>query len=720
MFLSKNLIMKTPLLLVVLVMLLQGSIAQSKQPSAVVDSLLNEVEHTSEQLDKAKIYYNIGLEYIHTDKEKSMFYFNKTEELLKEVTKEDKLFIDLSFSKGFLLCSLNDYKNSDSLYDLAIYYSNKFCIDTLYHNINSLSGKALNYFYKGEYDKSLLLFTVLDEKFEKLDTSIVKNKSLFFSSNNNRAIVLANMGRLSDALVFFKSYMAYMQELYSPDNILTAATLITSINNVALCYDMLNHPQIAIEYYFRALEIAEKHNMPNHISMLYLNLCKLFLNQKDNEKCIKYGLLAIGDNSRYNFGSYNNIGLAYMKMKEVKTSNYYFFKALLESKKLNRPDKACLINLNLGLNFIELHKLDSAILFLNRANDINLRLNDESLLLEMNIAFGKYYAKNGNYEKSIEHFLKADNEAGHLETVGQDHYRISEGLYNVYKKTNDYKQSLHWLEVKYKINTELDSLRNVESVNELEAKYQSQQKQNKILALSNENIKKEAQLTQSRYTTYGILGVLIFIIGLGYFLWYRQKHKQKLELLKSAITAGEVEKNRIGRELHDGIAGSILKIVYETEKDQIELSNTLLATYNKVRNLSHQLNGTPVHGELFFDRLIEVIPENNKDLAFNLHLSPVNMEMEEPYGTHIYRIVQELITNNLKHAKASKTDISIILENSILLITYNDNGIGTGNFTQGNGYHSIEDRVELLKGSMDVITSVGEGFVVRITIPYTL
>ena len=710
--------MKNLLLLVVFFMVLQGGFAQSQQPSAVVDSLLDELQHASSELEKAKINYNIGLEYLHTNKKKCMHYFNKAEELLKKTKEEDELFINLSFSKGFLYCSLNDYKSSDSLYDLAIYYSNKFCIDTLYHHINSLNGKALNLFYKGEYDKSLSLYSVLDKKLENLDTSIVKNKGIFYSSNNDRAIVLANMGKISEALVFFKANMAYKQKMYSPDDILTVATLITSINNVALCYDMLNHPKIAIEYYFKSLEIAKKHNMTNHINMLYLNLSKLFLNQADFEKCIKYGLLAIGSNSRYNFGSYNNIGLAYMNMNEIQKSNDYFFKALNECDKLNRPDKECSINLNIGLNYIKMSKPDSAILFLNRAKDINIKIKDETSSLKINIAFGKYFAKVGNYEKSVAFFLKADSEAGSLEALGKDQLRISEGLYKVYKTTNNYKQSLHWLEVKSKINTELDSLRNVEAVNELETKYQSQQKENQILKLSNENIQKEAQLAQAKFTSYGIFGVLLLILGLGYLLWFRQKQKQKLALLKSTVTASEAEKNRLGRELHDGIAGRILKIVYDTENNQTELSNTLLEIYNQVRHLSHQLDGTPVHGELFFDRLLEVIPEDNEKQTFNLTLLPNNMILQEPVGSSVYRIIQELITNNLKHAKADKTDIKIVVNDNRLVINYSDNGIGTNNFNKGNGFHNIEDRVTLLKGSVKINTHSAEGFQVEIVIPY--
>ena len=709
---------KTLFLFVFLSFFLSGGITHATDTTDAVDSLLIELEHAPTPLIKAKLFYNIGLEYLYTDKTECMLYFNQAEELLKEVSDEDELIINFYYAKGVLLRSLNDYKGSDSMYDLAIYYSREFCIDTSYHIIHSLDGKALNYFYKGEYEKSLLLFSALDEKFIKIDTSKARNKRLLIDSNIDRAILLANMGRLSDALVFFKTALQFREEVFDPDDILSVDDLISAINNVALCYDLLNQSQNAIEYYLKALKIAENHRMTENISLLNSNLGSLFLKQHDFEKCIKYALQAIGKTRNYNFSSYNNIGLAYLNMNELRLSNTYFLKALQESESLNRPGKKCSACINLALNYIELSNLDSALLFLTKSSDINLGLHDEFTSLNLNYAYGKYYAKKGMYSKSLIFFLKAEDKASQLKPAGQEHLRIYDELYKVNKTLGHSKESLHWIELKYQVSTELDSLRNIEAVNEIEAKYQSQQKENKILKLSNENIKKETQLVQAKFTNYGIVGLLVLIVGLGYFLRVKQQQKQKLALLKGAISAGEEEKNRIGKELHDGIAGSLLKIVYETDNNQKAISNKLLETYDQVRKISHQLEGTPIHNELFFDRLLELIPENKVGQVFNLKISPNHLVLKEPYGTHVYRIIQELITNNLKHAKASKTELEIICEDDTLNILYNDNGMGTKLVQMGNGLHHIKNRLELLKGVMDVSSSQNNGFQVKILISY--
>jgi signal transduction histidine kinase len=709
---------KTWFLFVFLQYFLSVSTTRAAETTVAVDSLLIELEQASTTLVKAKLLYNIGVEYLHTDKTECLFYFDQAEALFKDISDEDELIIDFYYTKGLLLRSQNDYKGSDSLYDLAIYYARKYRIDTLYHIIHSLDGKALNYFYKGEYDKSLMLFSVLDEKFKEIDTSRIRNKKLLMASNTNRAILLANMGNLSDAFVFFKTALQSREELFNPNDILLVEGLIGAINNVALCYDLLNQPEKAIEYYFKALKVAEKHGLQKSIYLLHSNLSSLFLKQSDYEKCIKYALLAVGYNHNYNFSSFNYIGIAYLNMNELRLSNTYFLKALQESEHLNRPKEKCSACINLALNYIEFSKLDSALLFLTKAKEINRNLRDEFISLRLNNGFGKYYARKGMYDKSLAFLIKAEDQASKLEAKSLEHFEICDELYKINRTLGNSEESLYWLELKYQINTEMDSLRNIEAVNEIEAKYQSQQKENKILKLSNENIKKEAELTKSKYISYGITLLLLLLVGLTYLFWSRQQHQQKLALLKSALSAGEAEKNRIGKELHDGIAGSLLKIVYETDKSQPALSNQLLETYDQVRNISHQLEGTPIHNELFFDRLLELIPENKDGKVFKLKISPNHLALKEPYGTHVYRIIQELLTNNLKHAKASKTDLEVVCNNEVLHIHYKDNGIGTKNIQMGNGLHHIKNRLELLDGNMDVSSGLNTGFQVKISIPY--
>lgn len=156
--------------------------------------------------------------------------------------------------------------------------------------------------------------------------------------------------------------------------------------------------------------------------------------------------------------------------------------------------------------------------------------------------------------------------------------------------------------------------------------------------------------------------------------------------------------------------------MHEVEDKDVNLSDRLLKTYHEVRDLSHQLNNTPMHDETLVDRIIEVIPSESSNQSFTLQINPHHLRLKEPYGTHIYRIIQELVANNLKYANASESSINITLKNEKLIIEYSDNGVGANNIIKGSGLINIDDRVQLMKGKHTIQTD--SGFTIKIEIPY--
>ncbi len=518
------------------------------------------------------------------------------------------------------------------------------------------------------------------------------------------------------AVVFFKKAYDVALQIDSKNDIAHTAV------NIGVMYKRQGEYIKSIEYYQKALEIFEEIGNKKGLARTHYNIANLYyVLSKFN-----YGLLhakkalAIADvfYPALKPDILNTIGTIYNDLGDYANSIKYLNEALKINIENNNKNGIARNLQNIANTYVDWGKYDLAMLNYTKVLSIKKEIGDEFNTAKTEYSIGKLAYKMGDYNKSIQYINSAK---GQFDSVGNLSEReiIYLQLSKSYKGLNKIHKAYSTLEKAYQLNDSSNIVEIDKVTEELEIKYQSQQKENQILKLSNENIQKEAQLTQAKFTSYGIFGVLMLILGLGYILWFRQKQKQKLALLKSTVTASEAEKNRLGRELHDGIAGRILKIVYDTENNQTELSSTLLEIYNQVRHLSHQLDGTPVHGELFFDRLLEVIPEDNEKQTFNLTLLPNNMILQEPVGSSVYRIIQELITNNLKHAKADKTDIKIEVNDNRLVINYSDNGIGTNNFNKGNGFHSIEDRVTLLKGSVKINTHSAEGFQVEIIIPYT-
>ncbi len=656
--------MKNLLLLVVFLMFLQGGIAQNAQSSVVIDSLLDVLNKTSDNSNKAQIFYELASN--ENNPQQRFIYADSG--FIAGKKGGDKKYEGLNlFRMGNSLIDLGKLDSALLVFNEAVCIADNFNIPEVHYEVD----KDIAYIFemRGQTDSALYYYERSYSYSKKLD----KDKQLY--AKYYIADILRIQGRYEDAMLLYLDCL----ELNNGRKNKIAAALNNGLGT--LHFRLKNYDE-SEKYFGASIKISDDLGLKylSHTTTNNLAQTMLFHKTKSNE-VIQLLTDLLNNNeggiSDYNMGlAYTHLCQAYIYLNDLDNAKYFADMSITNAKKLG----------NKYSEVMRKNKLAN-ILFLNGEYQKSI------ILLRKNIDF-------------------LENRGDIASLIAAKEFLVNNQLHIINNKqlTTDFEDYIVYKDSLY--STELAQV-----IKEAEEKYESQQKENKILTLSNENTKKEAQLNQARFTTYGILGLLILIIGLGYLLWFRQKQKQKLALLESAVTASETEKNRIGRELHDGIAGSILKIVYETENNHIDLSNNLLETYNRVRNLSHQLDGTPIHGEMFFDRLIEVIPENTEGQIFNVKLSPNNMELHEPTGTHVYRIVQELITNNLKHAKATKTDIGIELENDVLSIIYNDNGVGTASFTKGNGYHNLENRVELMKGSFEVSTKSGMGFEVVIKIP---
>lgn len=197
----------------------------------------------------------------------------------------------------------------------------------------------------------------------------------------------------------------------------------------------------------------------------------------------------------------------------------------------------------------------------------------------------------------------------------------------------------------------------------------------------------------------------------------------------------EKERKRIARDLHDtvsqelfaahmilsGVSQQTLKLDREKMQTQIQSVTAILETAQRdLRVLLLHLR--PV--ELEHQSLVEGIQmllkelEEKSDLTvrFNHHLRELPKKMEE----HIFRIVQELISNTLRHAQASCLDLYLYQTDSELQLKVVDDGIG---FQQEDvddlsyGLRNIKERVEDMAGSVQLLTAPKQGVAVDIRIP---
>lgn len=322
----------------------------------------------------------------------------------------------------------------------------------------------------------------------------------------------------------------------------------------------------------------------------------------------------------------------------------------------------------------------------------------------------------------------------------------------------DFKKAYQYLGEYRNLNDSISALGLMERINQLEIQYQSEKKEREILELQNQNNEAEISLqknTAQRRLLWFIALILLCLAVIGYMAYRAQKrktqleqeqHRQAMQLLEheqeskifAAINKGqEQERERVASDLHDGLAGRLsatsiqLKQLQQCKNVKGELLQSIEgATYNvdnslkELRNIARHL----MPETLFKYGLKSAVEDycssvqgHQQHIKFILQFYDENKPLENNTLLTIYRIIQELITNAVKHAKAKEVLVQCTIYENAVNITVEDDGIGfapkMNKESSGLGLKSVHARVALLNGSIEIDTEPNEGTHANIEIP---
>lgn len=201
-------------------------------------------------------------------------------------------------------------------------------------------------------------------------------------------------------------------------------------------------------------------------------------------------------------------------------------------------------------------------------------------------------------------------------------------------------------------------------------------------------------------------------------------------LLHAVIHSQEEERKRIGRDLHDEVGGSLSNLrmlINRLNNNDVAENDVLQAGFYKqlidkiienVRNISHNLS--PPGLELFgfseaLEEMRDVISKGHDSLiSITNHAAMSTDTLPKHVALALIRVLQELVTNTLKHSGANYIGISLFMKNNLLSIHYTDNGIGYNmddkKLKKGMGMQNIESRLMMINARYSVKTRAGEGF----------
>jgi signal transduction histidine kinase len=210
---------------------------------------------------------------------------------------------------------------------------------------------------------------------------------------------------------------------------------------------------------------------------------------------------------------------------------------------------------------------------------------------------------------------------------------------------------------------------------------------------------------------------------------------QQQQILQVTLNTQEEERRRISESLHNGVGqllyGTQLSMNQMTAKDAAdnpEKFNAIKAytagllgqSIGDIRRISHELMPAVLAGFGLQAALEDICRQFQNGLNFHCRIELNDSKLDDYLELAVFRTVQELAINVVKHAQANRCDVVVIAEGNQLLVRVSDNGRGMekpGKEDHGIGLSSIRHKVDLLKGSIAIKTKAEKGTTVELYFP---
>ncbi|MEO5564977.1 MAG: sensor histidine kinase [Chitinophagaceae bacterium] len=647
--------------LYILVMLSNTMYAQTLMNK---DSLLRLLPVAKEDTNAVLLYNTIGEQYEGSELETAKQYYRKAGELSKKI----------GYKKG-VIAYINNYT---------------FMLNT-----------------QGSYDSSVLLNLQAVELSKKSNDSLGLGKSLFNTGTSYRLL-----GDFENAVIYYQEGKMILERLGRKE-------LESKLNDIlqVLYYDMKQYDK-GVEYGEKAVLEFRKMNdtiwLGTALNNLGINYSSL--RRYDKSTLLFKEALEIArliDDKLMQTRIFINLGDGQLQLREFEKMKYYYGRALLLSKEMEMHETEVMAIMGMSYYFKYKKQYDSAGEYAKRAlalsYQFNLRTLREKIFTQLsnlayigqNILLGEDYAKQGQ--------LLGDS-------------MLNE---SIQKKTLS-----------------------------LEKKYETEKKELQISKLEAEKKGQQLSIRQKSTLNYFLVGsvaALLIVVFLGYRnlrnrrqLASQQSEIQqqrirelekdkKLVAVDSMLKGQEEERSRLAKDLHDGLGGLLsgVKFSLSNMKDNLIVTPDNMAVFER----SLDMIDTSIRElrRVAQNMMPEMLTKFGLDEALKDYCNTINATklITVRYQSHgqlsgidksaeiiIYRIIQELLNNTMKHAGATEAFVQLIKEDSRLSVVVEDNGKGFDadllENNKGAGWTNIRSRVEYLRGRLDLHSEKGKGTLVNI------
>lgn len=578
---------------------------------------------------------------------------------------------------------------------------------------------------------------------DKVLSSSQKNRLAKGILEYYQGIFYANQGSKSQAKTYYEQAIKALEN--DSDNI---AFLIKSWYN----YAYLQVEDKGYDYMVKTLTkycipLSEKSNNIELLAYNYTQLGLTFMSVGQFDKAEEYHKKAleqldkIKHKNSVHLITYFNLVSNYCYKPDSKTAKIY----LDQAKKLLKPFPKSQHYPNYyyqeAMYYTTIQDFDNALASLSKGAKLAKESYQIKLLNLLYFRMYNVYLMQKDYPKAkaqLEHILAEKVLA--KEAVNR---RIT---YTQLAAVNDvlgeYKEAYQWMKKSSLLGDSIQQHKLLEKMNELEILHQTADKQQKINDLekdkkANELLSKNKNL---RMIVLGIALVLSLVIAFLIFINFKKQQKLNIQINKShqqdllhiknqrkyeatqAILQGEEqERQRIAQDLHDSMGGMLANIRMTISSNDSFNKENVIEKLDKsiveMRRVSRNLMPETLKNlglEIALKELCEAMTQKQ----FAIQFEAFNLSENIPFKTQmaLYRIAQESISNITKYAQATNVIVQISQNNNVLNLTIEDDGIGfdKSEIVYGLGIKNIQNRVELINGTVEITSNKGEGTTINV------
>lgn len=562
----------------------------------------------------------------------------------------------------------------------------------------------------------------------------------------------------ADTLYSYQQLMQFFSDAMSNSDIWRMAEVHQQFGDY---YFKTNNYDDSFRSYKRSMDLYEKIGDSTQLYEVKLSLADLYIFQDLDDGAERLLHEAIHYYSREKKGvelatAYLDLSRIYLDREDFKKEIYY----LNKSVNINRQLKDTILDITISIeksnSYIRLGEENKALGTAERALAMSTEINNPLFISKSLLALGNAYQVKNKPKLSIEYLQRSFLLTSPTNsTQFRDIYKT---MAAAYADRKSYDSAYVYVNKFVAINDSLQNADQLETASRLSRQYESQKKDEKIQELSQEKNSAEFSVRKQRNLLISaLIGFLAILAGTYFIIRFFQKqistrelinrqneeinkqkiteleNNMKIESMHAMIEGQEAERERVAKDLHDSLGGllSTVKLQFDSLENKLDgvskfknyqNANRLLDTAcQEVRDIARNMQPSSLLNlglvAAVRDLINRIDDPDQRTIDFQHY--GLDNKLENTVALTVYRLVQELLNNSIKHSKAKEILIQLTREENEFIIMVEDDGVGfdVEGVKKGMGTENILSRVNYLKGDLSVHSEKEKGTTTLITVP---